>query len=280
MKALSIPRLEIISARILATLMKTVSSALSSYCSIEERYLWLDSKTALFWINNRNEWKQFVQHRVNEILRLSSSEEWRHCPGKDNPADLGSRGVHANILKDSELWWIGPDWLCQDKSCWPSNIDLGRPSEVDVEGKKVVNSMLIREESARGIDQLIDINKYSLYDKLLCVTAYVCRFINNLKAKMNKQEQLTGSVIVPEILSAERLWIINAQVVLRKHLIYCWFSRLLNTNITSIFNFSSYSSISFYILRLHSTLYTPNLFTAKIITLKTLPITKHNNKRY
>ena len=74
LKALSIPRLELMSARILATLMKTVSSALSSYCSIEERYLWLDSKTALFWINNRNEWKQFVQYRVYEILRLSSSE--------------------------------------------------------------------------------------------------------------------------------------------------------------------------------------------------------------
>ena len=53
-----------------------------------------------------------MQHRVNEILRLSSSEEWRHCPGKDNPADFGLRGVHANILKDSELWWHGPDWLC------------------------------------------------------------------------------------------------------------------------------------------------------------------------
>ena len=90
-------------------------------------------------------------------------------------------------MKDSELWWHGPDWLCQDKSCWPSNIDLGRPSEVDVERKKVVNFMLIREESYRVIDQLIDINKNSSYDKLLRVTAYVCRFINNLKAKMNKQ---------------------------------------------------------------------------------------------
>ncbi|XP_065068786.1 uncharacterized protein LOC135694057 [Rhopilema esculentum] len=33
---------------------------------------------------------------------------------------------------------------------------------------------------------------------------------------MNKQEKLIGSVTVPEILSAERLWIINAQAVLKQ----------------------------------------------------------------
>ena len=28
----------------------------------------LDSKTALYWIFNNGNWKQFVPHRVNEIL--------------------------------------------------------------------------------------------------------------------------------------------------------------------------------------------------------------------
>ena len=87
LKQLSIPRLELMSARILAMLMNTVYVALSSQVRIEEKFYWLDSKTALFWINNKKEWKQFVQHRVNEVLTLSNKAEWRHCPGTDNPAD-------------------------------------------------------------------------------------------------------------------------------------------------------------------------------------------------
>lgn len=35
---------------------------------------WSDRKTALFWINNAGEWKQFAQQRVNDILRLTEKE--------------------------------------------------------------------------------------------------------------------------------------------------------------------------------------------------------------
>ena len=98
LKPLTIPRLELMSARILAVLMNTVHNALSPQMRIDEMYYWTDSKTALYWIQNRNEWKQFVQHRVNEILTLSSNEKWRHCPGAENPADLGSRGVTGKKL--------------------------------------------------------------------------------------------------------------------------------------------------------------------------------------
>ena len=71
LKPLAIPRLELLSARILAVLMNTVKNALQSQVKIDKVRLWLDSRTALYWIQNKNEWKQFVQHRVNEILTLT-----------------------------------------------------------------------------------------------------------------------------------------------------------------------------------------------------------------
>ena len=71
LKELSIPRLELMSACILSKLMATVYKALSTQVKIDECRYWLDSKTALYWINNQGLWKQFVQHRVNEILQLS-----------------------------------------------------------------------------------------------------------------------------------------------------------------------------------------------------------------
>eukprot|EP00794_Sanderia_malayensis_P003850 gene3850-biopygen3279 len=95
LKQLTIPWLELRSARILTNLMSTVITAIGSQVEVDQIYYWLDSKTTLYWIFNGGEWKQFVQHRVNEILSLSKKESWSHVAGIDNPADLGSRGVTA-----------------------------------------------------------------------------------------------------------------------------------------------------------------------------------------
>ena len=50
-----------------------------------------------------------MQHRVNEILNLPSilnieysKENWGHCTGVSNPADLGSRGYQPAHLKIAE----------------------------------------------------------------------------------------------------------------------------------------------------------------------------------
>ena len=64
LKELSIPRLELMSARILAQLMHTVKNALQSQVKLDGVRFWLDSKTALSWIQNNGEWKQFVRHTV------------------------------------------------------------------------------------------------------------------------------------------------------------------------------------------------------------------------
>ena len=77
-KELSIPRLELMSARILVRLMNTVRNTLQSQVTIDGVRFWLDSTTALSWIRNKGEWKQFVRHRVNEILKLTHKEEWVH----------------------------------------------------------------------------------------------------------------------------------------------------------------------------------------------------------
>ena len=99
------------SALMLARLMSNVETALSHQAGVKRSRLWLDSMTALHWIMNRGEWKQFVRHRVNEILKLNEKEDWSHCPVEENPADIGSRGVSALELKQSKLWWHGPMWL-------------------------------------------------------------------------------------------------------------------------------------------------------------------------
>ena len=84
-----IPRLELLSGVILARLASSVKEALQSQIQIDKTYLWLDSKTAIYWIKGSKEWKQFVQNRVTEILTLTEESMWNHCPGTENPVDIG-----------------------------------------------------------------------------------------------------------------------------------------------------------------------------------------------
>jgi hypothetical protein len=96
-KKQTIARLELIGATLLAKLVSSVLSALEWNVEI---FYWVESMTTLHWIRNGRIWKQFAQHRVNEIRTLSPMEAWRYCPGSLNPADLRSRGISAQELSN------------------------------------------------------------------------------------------------------------------------------------------------------------------------------------
>ena len=57
------------------------------------------------------QWKPFIQNRVNEIRKLVPPVCWSHCSGKDNPADIPSRGLTPLELSVNVLWQRGPCWL-------------------------------------------------------------------------------------------------------------------------------------------------------------------------
>ena len=156
-KETSIPKLELMAARILATLISTVKEALG--LKAVSTYLWSDSYTTLCWIANRHEWKQFVTMRVNEILCKTKGAEWRYCPTESNSADLGSRGISANKLQGDQLCWHGPDWIREGKDNWPENIASKKTTESEKEEKKAVALMTVNDtEQEVGIEQIIDIN--------------------------------------------------------------------------------------------------------------------------
>ena len=109
----SIPRLELLSALLLAHLIGNVERALKSVVTLDPSVCWTDSKVSLYWITQVDkEWKQFIQNRVNEIRKLTTVSSWRHCPGHANPADIPSpRGMSPTDIVHSELWNHGPTML-------------------------------------------------------------------------------------------------------------------------------------------------------------------------
>ena len=85
----TIPRLELLSALLLAKLITSVYTALKDDMQLGSMACFTDSKVALYWIRGlEKEWKPFVQKRVNEIRKLVPIKCWYHCPGRENPADI------------------------------------------------------------------------------------------------------------------------------------------------------------------------------------------------
>ncbi len=65
-----------------------------------------------------------------------------------------------------------------------------------------------------GIDEIVDIRKYSSLSKVLRITALVLRFIHNLRVKKNSGQIKIGSIGAQEINEAEKVWIKGAQNML------------------------------------------------------------------
>lgn len=76
----TIPRLELLSALILARLVSHVRSALESFIPISHVRCRSDSEVTLHWIRGEDhKWKQFVQNWLCEIRSLVPSHASSHC---------------------------------------------------------------------------------------------------------------------------------------------------------------------------------------------------------
>ncbi|GFW78831.1 uncharacterized protein TNCV_4262511 [Trichonephila clavipes] len=112
-KSLTIPRLELCDAVLLAKLVKGVVAA--SQLETAELYLWSDSMIVLEWLRKEPmDLKTFVQNRVAKIQELYPNQLWRHIPSNQNPADLVSRGVDPDKLLQQNVWFNGPTFLSGD----------------------------------------------------------------------------------------------------------------------------------------------------------------------
>ncbi|XP_011859616.1 PREDICTED: uncharacterized protein LOC105557081 [Vollenhovia emeryi] len=83
-KPISIPRLELCSAVLLARLIDSVRRNLKVH--IDGILAWSDSQVTLCWIRGDvTRWKPFVANRVSEIIELLSANRWNYVKGPKIP---------------------------------------------------------------------------------------------------------------------------------------------------------------------------------------------------
>ncbi|GFW00407.1 integrase catalytic domain-containing protein [Trichonephila clavipes] len=199
LKVLTLPRLELMGALLAARLAKEVSRVLNEKISTNN-YFWTDSTIALSWIQGpSNRWKVFVANRVKEIRSLTYKDSWRHCPGKDNPSDLLTRGISADSLINCEKWWKGPSFL-QEGNTVPvsNNVLLSDESAYLEELKPTERKTLTVILDNNLLNHILSVSNN--FQKNLCIFSYIYRFINNCKRPSNKQ---IGPLRMCEIQRAE-----------------------------------------------------------------------------
>ena len=114
LKAVSIPRLELLGALIRLRLTRQVCCALK--IPTNEVTYWVDSMNVGYWIQGQSrEYKLSKAHCVGEIHELSAPNQWRYVPTNVNPTDPGTRGLTVEELARANSSWNGPEFLKNSK---------------------------------------------------------------------------------------------------------------------------------------------------------------------
>ena len=144
-RPISIPRLELQAATLSVKMYRVLIDELTY--EISKVTFWSDSQTTLQYIKNETKrFQTYVANRVTEIREVTSPDQWRHCPGKSNPADDASRGLTPQNLSSQQRWWRGPNFLWETEECWPSTTH-GEVPDSDPEVRTSANAYPTTVES-------------------------------------------------------------------------------------------------------------------------------------
>ena len=124
---------------------------------------------------------------VQTIRDHTSPDQWKYVETQNNPADHASRGMTADELCNSKIWWSGPEFLWQhDINCPPQYKII---NENDPEVKKLVCHSVSAQQP---LDILERLEYFSDWFKAKRAVAVCLKLLNNFKRKKNGSSK--GSV--------------------------------------------------------------------------------------
>ncbi|XP_053964104.1 uncharacterized protein LOC128867038 [Anastrepha ludens] len=189
-KGVSLPRLELSAAVLLAELLEFVCKKI--HHNPRNVHCWTDSMITLAWIKgDPSKWTTFVSNRVTKIQLLTQHYHWHHVPSELNPADILSRGTKADKFIENSLWFHGPHFLTQDAQHWPLP-SCNAINDNNIPEQRRQNIVLLTNPTT----DIISEHKFvTSYNKLLRIMCYVRRFADASRGIRTNQDSITASEI-------------------------------------------------------------------------------------
>jgi hypothetical protein len=184
LKKVTLPRLELLACLLATRLLTFVRNAL---LIPDVHYsCWSDSKVALGWIKgDPGRFKPFVANRVREIQNVTDPKNWLHIPGKENPADILTRGFESSHLIASATWWHGPPGE-------PCKTDMGKTTNQSSEEIDNPENQVVMASTNTTKAALFDTQRWGSFSKAVSIVRLVLDFIRKLKHKKSDVQQSYG----------------------------------------------------------------------------------------
>ena len=218
-KSVTIPRLELAAAVTSAKVSEFLNKELT-FKGVDN-YYWTDSKVVLGYIaNNSKRFHIYVANRVQQIRNRTEVTEWHYVQTKTNPADLSSRGVTADELVTSQLWWKGPPFLAST-DVLPLLTEALPIPDGDPEVKEVKKCTV--HSSTAKVPKYADLSTrleyFSNWHRARKAVALCRRYVKILKNRSMKQKVTVDQPTVADICEAEKILLRAEQ---QKHLPECY----------------------------------------------------------
>ena len=152
--------------------------------------IFVDAQIVLSWLLSGNVKVKniFIKNRVKDIMSMKSELEVKHklkisfsyVQTSENPADLCTRGISTREFKSKFPYWMkGPTWISNNLSDVPKN-DLSCLSDHSKTLTTGVNAAIAPIQNDT-LPPILNIDKYSNFNKLLRVTSNVYKFFSKCR---------------------------------------------------------------------------------------------------
>lgn len=182
LKRITIPRLELNAALLLAKLLRHFLPVFSQN-KISEFILFSDSQVVLSWISTPTYQLQVYEaNRVSQILEITSPTSWHHVKSSDNAADIASRGTFASQLPSLDSWWKGPSIFHVSAHQLPIASSKIHP----IDNSHISDPCVFLSQTPSSKDSNLFLSlteKCSSLPKMLGVIAHIVKFISKIFRK-------------------------------------------------------------------------------------------------
>nr|CAD2179998.1 unnamed protein product [Meloidogyne enterolobii] len=211
----TIPKLELQAAKLGIKLLTFLLEQLQKV-TVESTFLWVDALDIIHWLKSDRKLDRYVENRLGLLRKY----QVRRVPGKENPADIASRGMEPEALNHARIWWQGPSWLKLACEEWPET-EYYDPADVPEAKEQTLGHLSLNTQTQRPtflLDlQRFGYNKLALVKRIVALVLRLCRKNNIGQTDLNyegfRHMVLNPGVTVRETKNALKFLIREAQYV-------------------------------------------------------------------